>query len=247
MGRFPRMARCLSGILPLLILLSGILPGFSTAARASLRSELNSRQQEELSSGKPVVLEEEVPGEPWPLMTIYQQVVCSPAELAGVFWNSELDPDYLPGCLSVKVLARPSPSVHEARFTLKMPFLLPDEVYTSRIELIPQPPGLPESYKIRWQILESRYSKSCRGEIVMEGSGGGTLFRYRNFMSPRSRIAVLMRAPAKDRLVQSVEAMVAQVARERKQSPELIERQRNALRLALGRKPSVGAEQSSAR
>jgi len=247
MGRFPRMARHLPGILPFLILLSGILPCFSADAETSLRNELNPRQQEELSAGKPVVIEEDVPGEAWPLLTIYQQVACSPADLAGVFWNSELDPEYLPGCLSVKVLARPSPSVHEGRFTLKMPFLLPDEVYTSRIELIPQPPGPPESYKIRWQILESRYSKSCRGEIVIEGAEGGTLFRYRNFMSPRSRIAVLMRTPARNRLVQSVEALVAQVARERKQSPQLIERQRNALRLALGRKSSGGTEQSSTR
>ena len=247
MGRFPRMARHLRGIFPLLILLSEILPGFSTDAEASLRTELNPRQQEEWSAGKPVVIEEEVPGEAWPLLTIYQQVACSPAELAGVFWNSELDTDYLPGCLSVKILARPIPSIHEARFTLKMPFLLPDEVYTSRIELIPQPPGPPESYKIRWQILESRYSKSCSAEIVMEGGEGGTLFRYRNFMSPRSRIAVLMRTPARDRLVRSVEALVAQVARERKQSPQLIERQRNTLRLALGRKSLGCAEQSSAR
>lgn len=227
------MIRHPTRIFPALILFSGIFFWGVSRLEASLLNELNPRQQAELAAGKPVILEEEVPGEPWPLLTIYRQIDCSPAELAGVFWNSELDPDYLPGCLSAKILSRPSPSIHEAQFTLKMPFLLPDEVYTSRIELMPQPSDASSGYKIRWKILESRYSKSCQGEVLIEENKGETIFRYKNFMSPRSKIAVLMRAPAKDRLVQSVEALVNQVARERKQSPQLIERQCSALKEAL--------------
>lgn len=205
---------------------------FSRASTIPSWEELSANQQAQLSSGKAVVIEENVPGEPWPILTIYQIANCSPEEVAGVFWDSELDTKYLSGCRSVRIVERPTSSVQVAEFTLKMPFFLPDEVYTSRIELIPQPPG---RYKIIWRILESRYAKSCNGSVLLEPLSGKTLIRYRNFMAPFSRVAVLMRSPAKDRVVESVRALVNQVEKETRESPQLIRQQKKDLMQALGK------------
>lgn len=185
----------------------------------------------QLSNGKPLVLNKEIPGEPWPEMTIWQLVKCSPEVLAGVFWDSELDPSYLPSCLETQIVARPIPSAQKARFRLKMPLFLPDEVYISDIRLIPQTPG---SYKITWKVLESIYAKSCSGEILIEPHAGMSLVRYRNFMVPRSRIAGLLKGPGMSRVVESFHALVAQTEKEVHSSPALLERQRKALQLATG-------------
>jgi hypothetical protein len=205
---------------------------FSRASAISSWEELSAKQQSQLSSGKAVVIEEEVPGEPWPILTIYQIADCSPEEIAGVFWDSELDTKYLSGCLSARIVERPTPSVQMAEFTLKMPLFLPEEVYTSRIELIPQPPG---RYKIIWRILESRYAKSCNGSVLLETLSGKTLIRYRNFMAPHSRVAVLIRSPAKDRVMESVRSLVKQAERETREYPQLIRQQQKELTQALGK------------
>ena len=214
----------------ILILLS--LPGVRSISAASPEETLTPSQLAELSLGKPLVCHREIEGKPWPEMTIWQLVNCSPEVVAGVFWDTELDTMYLPGCLEARIVARPSPSVQTARFRLKMPLFLPDEVYVSNIELIPQPPG---SYKITWKVTESVYAKSCSGEILIEPRAGKTLIRYRNFMDPRSRIAGLLKRPGMDRVVESFQALVSQTAKAAAGAPALLERERKALQLASGK------------
>lgn len=184
-----------------------------------------------LANGKPLVLNRQIPGQPWPEMTVWQLVKCSPEVIAGVFWDSELDPSYLPGCLETQIISRPTPSLQKARFRLKMPLFLPDEVYTSDIELLPQPPG---SYKITWKVTESVYAKSCNGEILIRPHEGMALVRYTNFMVPRSKMAKLLKGPGIARVVDSFEALVAQTEKEVSESSPLLERQRKALQLAAG-------------
>lgn len=214
------------------ILAPVFLAGVSVSATAAFpEDQLTAAQAAHLASGKPLVLEKEMPGEPWPEITIWQMVKYTPEELAGVFWDSELDAAYLPGCLSARILSRPDPSSQKAEFKLRMPFFLPDEVYVSDIKLIPGPPG---TYRISWKVLESVYAKSCRGEILIQPHAGMTLIRYSNFMVPRSRIAVLLRGVGRERVIESFRAFLAQTGREVNGSPELLARQRKALRLAAG-------------
>lgn len=208
------------------------LPGITALASALPKDVLSPAQLARLSPGKPLVFETEVPGEPWPEMTIWELVKCSPEELAGVFWDSELDTTYLPGCLLARILSRPSPSVQKASFKLKMPLFLPNEVYAAEIKLIPQPPGV---YKITWQALDSVYAKSCNGEIQIQPHAGMTLIRYRNFVVPKSKIAVLLRGAGRDRVIESVRALVAQTENEVRGSPGLLAQQRMALELAMGK------------
>jgi len=220
--------------LALILILSGLLaPSSLRAAGTESADSLTPAQLAQLSPGKPLVINREPPGEPWPEMTIWQVVKCPPDLLTGVFWDSELDPAYLPGCLETKIIARPEPSVQQAWFRLKMPLFLPEEVYVSEIRLIPQAPG---SYKITWKVLESIYAKSCTGEILIQPyEGGMSLVSYRNFMVPRSKMAKLLKRPGIARVVESFHALVAQAEKEAAGSPELPEKQRKALQLATGK------------
>jgi ribosome-associated toxin RatA of RatAB toxin-antitoxin module len=161
-----------------------------------------------LNSGKPVILEEEIPGNPWPRFTIYQLVKASPSQVAAVFWDCEKDSEYIPNCTKVSVLSRPSPYVVEAEYTLRMPFLIPDEIYVSRNEIHRGQDG---SYDVTWKVLNSRYTKSCSGSLRLEEHDGGTLIRYSNLVEPGSRIAKLLKASASRQVVESVQSLVDRV------------------------------------
>ena len=192
---------------------------------------LSSRQRDILSAGESLVLEEEMPGNPWPRFIVYKLVKATPAEIAAVFWDLRLDPKYIPNCLSVTITASPAPNILEGEYTLKMPFFLPDEVYVSRNTLHRHSD---EHYEISWEVLRSRYTKSCRGSVDLQKLDRGTLLRYTNVVEPGSKIAGIMKNSASRQLLASVKALVSQVASETANRSELLEKQLKTLGEASG-------------
>ena len=217
--------------LPLLLILCSVVGALAESTQEqSLWKELTLAQQEQLLSGRAVKLQEDVPESAWPRFTIYHLVRGKPSDVAAVFWNCELDPVYIPNCTSVRILSRPSPSIHEAEYTLKMPFFLPDEVYISRNSLTEISKS---DYEITWKVLSSRYTKSCSGNLRMEQHGNDTLIRYTNLVIPGSRIAGLLRATAGNQVVDSVHALAHQVGKELSDDRNLLEHQIRELEKAI--------------
>lgn len=213
-----------------ILLLATALPAAPPASEINYWSGLSLRQRALLISGETIILEEEISGNPWPRFIVYHLVKASPSEVAAVFWDLKLDPQYIPNCATVTILNAPSPSVVEGEYTLKMPFLLPDEVYVSRNML--RHSGA-EDLEISWEVLRSRYTKSGRGAITLQRQEGGTLVRYSNLVEPGSRIAGLMRKSAGRQVVESVKALATQVTMEKTASPDVLEKQLKTLREAL--------------
>ena len=211
-----------------LLLLAGAAASLS--AEESMWSALTQQQHAQLLAGKQVVLEEEISGKPWPRFTIYHLVKGTPADVAAIFWDCELDPKYIPDCLSVRIISRSAPWIHDGEYTLKMPLFLPDEVYVSRNELKRHSPT---SYEISWKVLRSRYSESCSGSLRMQEHDGKTLLCYSNLVVPGSRIARLLRSTAGNQVVSSVQALVRQIASEIEMRPQLLEQQLHSLEHAL--------------
>jgi hypothetical protein len=211
-----------------LLLLAGAAASLS--AEESMWSALTQQQHAQLLAGKQVVLEEEISGKPWPRFTIYHLVKGTPADVAAIFWDCELDPKYIPDCLSVRIISRSAPWIHDGEYTLKMPLFLPEEVYVSRNELKRHSAT---SYEISWKVLRSRYSESCSGSLRMEEHDGKTLLCYSNLVVPGSRIARLLRSTAGNQVVSSVQALVRQIASEIEMRPQLLEQQLHSLEHAL--------------
>jgi hypothetical protein len=219
------MTRTSAGFLLLLAGATALL-----SAEESMWSALTQQQHAQLLAGKQVVLEEEISGKPWPRFTIYHLVKGTPADVAAIFWDCELDPKYIPDCLSVRIISRTAPWIHDGEYTLKMPLFLPDEVYVSRNELKRHSAT---SYEISWKVLRSRYSESCSGSLRMQEHDGKTLLCYSNLVVPGSRIAGLLRSTAGNQVVSSVQALVRQIASEIETRPQLLEQQLHSLEHAL--------------
>jgi len=211
------------------LLLSMVVCSIQASAE-SLWDQLQPNHREMLQSGQVVELEEEINGSPWPRFTIYQLAKSTPEKVASVFWNSELDPKYVPNCLSARIISRPRPSVQDTEYTLKMPLFLPDEVYTARNELKKVSPDI---YEVSWKVLQSRYTKECSGSLRIESGGGLTLLCYSNLVVPGSKVAGLLRSRAGTQVVDAVKALVHQVELEEKEDQSLLNRQIEALRMSL--------------
>jgi len=212
----------------LLLLLAGATASLS--AEELIWSMLTKQQQTELLEGKALEVEENVPESAWPRFIIYQMVNSSPADVAAVFWNCDRAPDYIPNCLSVRIVHQPHPWIIEAEYTLGMPFLLSDEVYVSRNELRRHSAT---EYEISWNVLHSTYSKSAVGNLLVQEHEGKTLLRYTNLVVPGSRIAGLLRATASSHALESVQALVKRVVWELEKSPALLEKQLGTMEHSL--------------
>jgi hypothetical protein len=217
----------------LVLFLSGVL-GFMKGVHAAgeLWNGLPHFEQKELLEGKTVEFEENVDGSVWPRFIIYHLVKASPAAVAAVFWNCEKDPEYIPNCVSVKILNSPEPSVVNAEYTLSMPFFLPDEVYVSRNQLNKLSD---HDYDIVWKVTQSRYSKSSVGSLRVEEHDGISLIRYTNLVIPASRFAGMLRTSAGKQVMESFKALVTQVILEIEKTPALLEKQIQALECSAGK------------
>jgi hypothetical protein len=228
-------------LLPPIFLLLACLVSLRAAPQPSMWRALSSQQQGELTLGNPVVIEEAIAGNPWPRYTVYQVVKSSSAEAAAVFWDCELDPKYVPNCLSVRSVAHPSPWIFEGEYTLKMPLMMPNEIYNSRNELKAQ--EVPEVYEISWNVQKARYIKASMGNIRIEPlgldectaarKGDQALIRYTNLVVPGSSIAGLLQPMACSEVVESVKALANQIENEINASPQLLKKQMEKLTQAL--------------
>jgi hypothetical protein len=219
----------------LILFLSSLPLVAQEAAKTPYWSSLGDGHHARLNAGKPVILEEEIEGNPWPRFTIYQLVKATPAQVAAVFWDCEKDPDYIPNCTKVKILSRPSRNVVEAEYTLKMPFLIPDEVYVSRNEIRRELDG---GYEVRWKVLTSRYTKSCSGSLHLESHDGGTLIRYSNLVEPGSSFAKLLRTSASHQMVECVQSLVDRMGELLIRPGNLLEKPTKLMEEALVQEPA---------
>jgi len=211
----------------LLLLVGGTASLF---AEEKMWSALTHQQQSELLQGKVVEIEEDVPESVWPRFIVYQMVKASPADVAAVFWNCEQASEYVPNCISVRIVNQPHPWIVDAEYTLEMPFFLSNEVYVSRNELRRHSPS---EYEISWHVLHSSYSKSAVGNLLLQEHDGKTLLRYTNLVVPFGKIAGLLRSSASKHVLESVQSLVKRVLWELDRSPSLLEKQLGSLEHSL--------------
>jgi len=228
-----KIMRRLNPPIMLLLAIAAILPFASSlqaSSNTSMWEALSIQQKEMLSDGKPIVVEESVPDNAWPRYIVYRLVGCAPAKVAALFWDCEQAPKYVPNCLSVHLISTPHPWIHEARYTLRMPMMLPEEIYVSRNELTNPEPDV---YEVSWKVCEARYIKGSVGNLRVVPVGAKALIRYTNLVLPGSSIAGLLQSEARHQVVQSVDALAGEVEQEICTTPEIIAHQLQKLHESL--------------
>lgn len=204
---------------------------FSCGVFASTPSweALDQKQQELLTSGKQILLEESVSGVPWPAFHVYRLVNATPLQAAAVFWDIQEAPHYVPNCLAVFLEETSLPNVLVATYEIKVPFFS-KEISKVRDELKELPAG---GYQISWEVLQSKYSKAGRGSFVALPHGQGTLICYTNFINPGSAIAFILRKPAQEHVEKTVTSIAHHIEEELQKDPQKLAAEVDQLKKVL--------------
>lgn len=157
-----------------------VVLGVSAAARADLPAQLSADQLKQLKSGQMVVVQKDVPGGPWPQLTVYTLVQAPVATIGAVFRDYDHAQDFQPSIVSAKVIASPSPNVRDVQYTQKLP-IFGTTSFTVRNTFTEDASGL----DVSWKLLQSAMADVSDGSLRVEPYGSGSIMRYTNYVKPK--------------------------------------------------------------
>jgi len=199
------------------------------AAKASVLDDLTREQRANLEKGDLVVLEQDIPGKPWPRVRIYKKIQASPEQVAGVFFDYNQAKTFIPDVLESRISKKISPGVMEVDYEVDVP-ILADEAYTARNEM----KALQDSYQASWTLLRALQTKAAEGNLLIEPFENGTsVIRYTNLVTPSSGMAKILKLPAMARMQKTVLAIGQKVEQQKSKNPAELAAQVARLREAM--------------
>jgi hypothetical protein len=198
-------------------------------ATAGLLDDLTREQRAELEKGDLVVLEQDIPGKPWPRVRIYKKIQATPEQVAGVFFDYNQAKTFIPDVLESRISKKISPGVMEVDYQVEVP-ILADEAYTARNEM----KALGEGYQASWTLLRALQTKAAEGNLLIEPFENGTsVIRYTNLVTPSSGMAKILKLPAMARMQKTVLAIGQKVEQQKSKNPAALAAQVARLREAM--------------
>jgi len=199
------------------------------AAKASVLDDLTREQRANLEKGDLVVLEQDIPGKPWPRVRIYKKIQASPEQVAGVFFDYNQAKTFIPDVLESRISKKISPCVMEVDYEVDVP-ILADEAYTARNEM----KALQDSYQASWTLLRALQTEAAEGNLLIEPFENGTsVIRYTNLVTPSSGMAKILKLPAMARMQKTVLAIGQKVEQQKAKNPAELAAQVARLREAM--------------
>jgi hypothetical protein len=199
------------------------------AATAGLLDDLTREQRAELEKGDLVVLEQDIPGKPWPRVRIYKKIQATPEQVAAVFFDYNQAKTFIPDVLESRISKKISPGVMEVDYEVDVP-ILEDEAYTARNEM----KALQDGYQASWTLLRALQTKAAEGNLLIEPfENGSSVIRYTNLVTPSSGMAKILKLPAMARMQKTVLAIGQKVEQQKSKNPAELAAQVARLREAM--------------
>ena len=199
------------------------------AATADLLDDLTREQKAELEKGDLVVLEQDIPGKPWPRVRIYKKIQATPEQVAAVFFDYNQAKTFIPDVLESRISKKISPGVMEVDYEVDVP-ILADEAYTARNEM----KALQDAYQASWTLLRALQTKAAEGNLLIEPfENGSSVIRYTNLVTPSSGMAKILKLPAMARMQKTVLAIGQKVEQQKSNRPAELAAQVARLREAM--------------
>jgi hypothetical protein len=195
----------------------------------SLLDDLDKAQLAQVARGEQVVTMQDVQGNPWPRLKLYQRVHATPEEVAAVFFDYTNAKEYIPKIFKSDISRHVTLSVVEVDFGIDIP-LLPDEFYTVRNSLTADQDG---SYSVTWTLVRALQTKAIEGSLRIEKSEDGAVIRYTNLVTPGSAMARLLKMIAMKQMRNTVHAIVRQVEKQKRENPAALKQEVLSLQKAL--------------
>ncbi len=147
---------------------------------ADLVKEVPKSQRDELAEGQTVVRSTDIPGLPWPQLSLYRVVNAPPSVVADLFTDYNAAPSYTPGLLNAQVVSTNPDGTKDVRYTVKVP-VIQRTSYMVRNTYRKQG----NNYTVSWKLLQSPLAKQSDGSLRIEPyDGNRTLLCYTNLCVP---------------------------------------------------------------
>jgi len=147
---------------------------------ADLVKEVPKSQRDELAEGQTVVRSTDMPGLPWPQLSLYRVVNAPPSVVADLFTDYDAAPSYTPGLLNAQVVSTNPDGTKDVRYTVKVP-VIQRTSYLVRNTYRKQG----SNYTVSWKLLQSPLAKQSDGSLRIEPyDGNRTLLCYTNLCVP---------------------------------------------------------------
>lgn len=199
------------------------------ATTAGLLDDLTREQRAELEKGGLIVLEQDIPGKPWPRVRIYKKIQAAPEQVAAVFFDYNQAKTFIPDVLESRISKKISPGVMEVDYEVDVP-ILADEAYTARNEM----KALQDGYQASWTLLRALQTKAAEGNLLIEPfENGSSVIRYTNLVTPSSGMAKILKLPAMSRMQKTVLAIGQKVEQQKAKNPAELAAQVARLRAAM--------------
>ena len=199
------------------------------AAKASVLDDLTREQRANLEKGDLIVLEQDIPGKPWPRVRIYKKIQATPEQVAAVFFDYNQAKTFIPDVLESRISKKISPGVMEVDYEVDVP-ILADEAYTARNEM----KALQDGYQASWTLLRALQTKAAEGNLLIEPfEDGSSVIRYTNLVTPSSGMAKILKLPAMARMQKTVLAIGQKVEQQKSKNPTELAAQVARLRKAM--------------
>ena len=199
------------------------------AATAGLLDDLTREQRANLEKGDLIVLEQDIPGKPWPRVRIYKKIQATPEQVAAVFFDYNQAKTFIPDVLESRISKKISPGVMEVDYEVDVP-ILADEAYTARNEM----KTLQDCYQASWTLLRALQTKAAEGNLLIEPfENGSSVIRYTILVTPSSGMAKILKLPAMARMQKTVLAIGQKVEQQKAKNPAELAAQVARLREAM--------------
>jgi hypothetical protein len=204
----------------------------SMSAFAGGLDELSQADQVRVQNGEQVFFTKDAASSKWPKAFIYQRVDSTPEEAMAVFSDYEAQKNYVPNLVSARIAKHLDKVTTQVDYELAVP-VLNNETYTVEDKVSSYDNGA--SYRLDWKMIRASTTKDIQGYARFEKLGTGTLMIYYNFVTPGSSLAGFVKDKAMQQVKDTGNAVVAQIEKERRNQHDLLEREIQTLRDALGR------------
>lgn len=192
-----------------LILSGGALWG------GALTDELSAHELKQVERGIQITKLIDVPGKPWPQVSVYYLVRAQPSEVIGIFTDYNEAKAFVPNVYRSVISKQISPTTQEVDYSIKVP-IFPDEHYRTRNCLSALSGG---GYEVEWKLLKAEQTRESEGSFRAEPYPGGSLVRYRSLTTPNSSMATLLKGVAIDQMKKTVSAICDRISKIKKSDP----------------------------
>ncbi|MFA6237582.1 MAG: hypothetical protein WC635_09670 [Bacteriovorax sp.] len=199
------------------------------AQKEQVLQELSTADIELIEKGQFIQKTKDVPGSAWPEITQYGLVEATPLESMGIFSALDYQKEYVPNVIKSKPVKHISAVEVLTEYEMHVPFPFSNALYTHGAVVH----KYDEDYELTWYKVESTSTEEVKGSAYFLPYKNSTLFRYRSYIKPKSKLGSLIKKIMLRDVQKSIESIRTHIEQLKKENSPLLAKYSEFIKGAL--------------